>query len=440
VTEENKNLGYAWYVVALCTLAYIFSFIDRQILALLIEPIKADLAISDTQFSLLHGLAFSLFYATMGIPIARLADRKSRPIIISAGILIWSVMTVLCGVGRTFAHLFITRIGVGVGEAALTPATYSMIRDLFPRNKLGLAYSVYSVGTLIGGALAYLIGGTAIRLIEAMEIAQWLGLGDMAYWRVTFFIVGLPGVLIALIFLLTVRDPQRKGLSQENTEAQPSFADVLRFIRSHQRSFVGIYLGSTCYAVAFFDIMSWTPALLIRKFEMSAYQVGIYMGSYMLVFGTAGILFAGWLIDWFHRRGRDDGALFTMVLGSLGLIVPMVCYPLMADRLWTLVLLAPALFFGGFCVPASTAAMQLLAPNQMRAQISAIFLFINSIVAVGIGTTLVALCTDYIFGSDLAVGKSMALVGGLACMATFVLVVSSLKDYKDSVALMRGSE
>ncbi|MHC8350073.1 MFS transporter [Pseudomonas sp. RT4P38] len=209
----RKSYAYEWYAVAVCMLAYIFSFIDRQILALMIEPIKHDMQLSDTQFSLLHGLAFFLFYA---LPIALLADKFSRPkiiaIAIAIGIAFWSLATALCGVSKNFLQMFMARIGVGIGEAALSPATYSMLSDMFPREKLGRAVAIYSIGSFIGGGVAFLIGGYVIDLLKNLDSVAVPLLGEMRPWQVTFFLVGLPGVLVVLLIALTVRDPARKGL------------------------------------------------------------------------------------------------------------------------------------------------------------------------------------------------------------------------------------
>ena len=217
-----RRYAYEWYVVLVCMLAYIFSFVDRQILALMIEPIKRDLGLSDTQFSLLHGLAFSLFYAFMGIPIALLADRYSRPRIIAIGVAFWSLATAVCGLSRNFAQMFLARIGVGVGEAALSPATYSMLSDMFPRDRLGRAVGVYSIGSFIGGGLAFLIGGYVINLLKRVDTVVLPLLGALRPWQVTFFVVGLPGLLVALLILLTVRDPGRRGLRLAPTAAPAS--------------------------------------------------------------------------------------------------------------------------------------------------------------------------------------------------------------------------
>lgn len=258
----QKRYAYEWYVVLICMLAYIFSFVDRQILALMIEPIKRDLQLSDTQFSLLHGLAFSLFYAFMGIPIALLADRYSRPRIIAIGVAFWSLATAACGLSKNFGQMFLARIGVGVGEAALSPATYSMLSDMFPRHKLGRAVGIYSIGSFIGGGLAFLIGGYVIDLLKSVDSVRLPGVGELRPWQVTFFIVGLPGVLVALLILLTVRDPQRKGLRHDadGRVQKPTAGALFRFLGRHRGTFCCHYLGFSFYAMILFCLLGWTPA------------------------------------------------------------------------------------------------------------------------------------------------------------------------------------
>lgn len=207
----SKSSVYTWYVVLLCMLAYIFSFIDRQILALMIEPIKADLNLTDTQFSLLHGLAFSLFYAFMGLPLAYIADRFSRPKLISIGIIFWSLATAFCGLSKNFVQLFLSRMGVGIGEAALSPAAYSMFSDMFSKEKLGRAVAVYSIGSFVGGGIAFLVGGYVIGLLKDTSLIDVPFFGMLKAWQMAFIIVGLPGIFIGLLFILTVKEPKRKG-------------------------------------------------------------------------------------------------------------------------------------------------------------------------------------------------------------------------------------
>ena len=258
ITVSKKSNAYAWYVVLLCMLAYIFSFIDRQILALMIEPIKADLNLSDTQFSLLHGLAFSLFYAFMGLPLAYLADRFSRPKIIAVGIVFWSIATALCGLSKSFIQLFFSRMGVGVGEATLSPAAYSMFSDMFSKDKLGRAVAVYSSGSFVGGGIAFLVGGYVIGLLKNMSLIEVPLLGAIKAWQMAFILVGLPGVFIGLLFILTVRDPQRKGqrLDAQGHVEKTSMKKAFKFIKKHRTTFGCHYFGFTFYAMALYCLIS----------------------------------------------------------------------------------------------------------------------------------------------------------------------------------------
>ncbi|MGH8818265.1 MAG: spinster family MFS transporter, partial [Achromobacter pestifer] len=424
-----------WYVVLICMLAYIFSFVDRQILALTIEPIKHDLQLSDTQFSLLHGLAFSLFYAFMGIPIALLADRYSRPKIIAIGVAFWSLATAACGLSRNFAQMFLARIGVGVGEAALSPATYSMLSDMFPREKLGRAVGIYSIGSFIGGGMAFLIGGYVINLLKSVDTVVVPWIGAMRPWQVTFFIVGLPGLLVALLILLTVRDPQRLGLRRNAAgQAQkPTLRDTFRFLGQHRGTFFCHYLGFSFYAMVLFALLSWTPAFYMRKFGMLPADVGYMLGVVVLVANTAGVFCGGWLMDWLAKRGYRDAPLRAGVIGAVGMALPAVAFT-QVDSLWLSVgLLLPAMFFASFPMPTSTAAMQILPPNQIRAQVSALFLLISNLIGLGMGTTAVALLTDRWFKQPSAVGQSLSILVGVATLLCIGLLWKGCAAYRHSL-------
>ena len=426
---------YSWYVVLLCMVAYIFSFIDRQILALMIEPIKADLHISDTQFSLLHGLAFSLFYAFMGLPLAYLADRFSRPKLIAIGVVFWSIATVACGLSKNFIHLFLSRVGVGVGEAALSPAAYSMFSDMFSKEKLGRAVAVYSIGSFVGGGIAFLVGGYIIGLLKDMTLISVPVFGMLKPWQLAFVIVGLPGVLIGLLVLLTVKDPKRKGqkLDANGQAVKVGFKDTFVFLRKHSKTFTCHYLGFTFYAMALYCIISWAPAFYIRKFGLTPTQTGYMLGAVLLIANCLGVWCAGWLNDHFIKKGRKDAPMLVGVIGIAGLVIPMMTFTHTDSLVLSVVLLVPAMFFASFPMPISTTAMQMLAPNQLRAQISAIFLLISNLVAVGIGTTLVALITDKVFVNPVMVGSSLSIVGTVACVLTFVLLQRGCKAFSRSM-------
>lgn len=435
VAVNKKSSVYAWYVVLLCMLAYIFSFIDRQILALMIEPIKADLNLSDTQFSLLHGLAFSLFYAFMGLPLAYLADRFSRPKIIAAGIIFWSIATALCGLSKNFIQLFFSRMGVGVGEAALSPAAYSMFSDMFSKDKLGRAVAVYSIGSFVGGGIAFLVGGYVIGLLKDLSLIEIPVFGAVKAWQMAFILVGLPGIFIGLLFVLTVHDPKRKGQSvnAEGEVEKVTIRAAFTFLKKHRKTFTCHYLGFTFYAMALYCLISWSPAFFMRKFSMTPTEAGYMLGTVLLVANTLGVFCAGWLNDWLIQKGRKDAPMITGVIGIVGLVLPLVAFTQVSEYWLAVTLLAPAMFFASFPMPISTTAMQMLAPNQLRAQISAIFLLISNLVAVGIGTTLVALVTDKIFENPLMVGTSLSIVGGIACVLSFILLKKGCKAFADSM-------
>lgn len=263
----------AWATVALLFLAYTLSFVDRQLLVLLIEPVQQDLGVSDVQFSLLSGLAFTFFYTLVGIPLASVADRHSRRNLIAISIFVWSVMTALCGLARSFAGLFLARIGVGIGEAGLTPAAYSMLGDSFPPERRGRAMATYTMGSNTGLGLALIVGG---------GIAQWaltaspVRIGadfTLQGWQIAFFLVSLPGPLLALLFLL-VREPVRQ---EKSTEVGAS-ASLTGFFRQRWRVFLLLCLGYTLTTVSFSVYLTWTPAFFGRAYGWNPAQVGSSFG------------------------------------------------------------------------------------------------------------------------------------------------------------------
>lgn len=254
-------------------------------------------------------------------------------------------------------------------------------------------------------------------------------------WQLAFFIVGLPGVIVGLLVWLTVRNPERKGV-QLDAGGQPKkvrLSDGLRFIGRHRATFACHYLGFSFYAMALYCMMSWTPALYIRKFGLSPEQAGFMLGTVMLLANTTGVVCGGWLTDHLAKRGRADAPMRTGLIGAVGMIVPAVLYS-QVDQLWlSVALLVPAMFFASFPMPTSTAAMQFLSPNQVRAQVSALFLLVSNLLGLGLGTTLVALLTDRYFGSPLAVGSSMSIVSVGASLLAIVLLLKGCQCFRASM-------
>ncbi len=433
--EPTGSLAYPWYIVSLCMLAYLFSFIDRQVISLLVDPIRADLQISDTQFSLLHGLAFAMLYAVAGIPIARLADSRSRPVIISVGIFVWSLATATCGLAKSFLQLFAARMAVGVGEAALSPAAYSMITDSFPKSKLGIALGVYSSGAFLGGGLAYIIGGAAIAMVQQWGPQTAPLIGVIKPWQMTFFMVGLPGILVAALFFITIKDPERKGVTNSVDEQGKTvvdsftFREVLRYISGHKKTFTAHYLGFGVLAMALYALMNWAPAYFMRKYGMPVQEVGLYLGVVVLIGNTAGVLASGWITDILTRRGYQDAPMRAGLIGGVGVILPAALFSQISGFGGSLTLLAITMFFASFPIATSAASLQLMAPNRMRAQVTALFFLSMNILGITGGSTLVALCTDYVFHDDVLVGYSMSLIATTAALTGVLLLAWGLKYF-----------
>jgi MFS family permease len=414
-------------------IAYILSFVDRQIIALLIVPIQADLQISDTQFSLLIGFAFALFYAIMGLPLARWADVGPRPFIISAGIVVWSFATATCGLARTFWQLFLARIGVGVGEAALSPTAYSIITDSFPKSKLGLALGVYSMGAFLGSGLAFIVGGGVVEYLEGLGELSFPIVGTIKPWQGAFFIVGLPGVLVGLLFYVTVRDPERKGVVDGQTGRGFSIRQVLGYIGGHRATFAAHFLGFGLLSLKLYALLSWAPAYLQRVFDLSKGEAGLYLGLVVLLANTAGVLSSGWLADFFTRRGHDDAPLRAGAVGAIGVLIPAALFSSMPGLPSALAMLAVAFYFASFPMATSAAGLQLMAPNRMRAQVTALFFLFMNLFGITGGATLVALLTDYVFEDINAVGYSMSITCVLAAVLGGLILVWGLKYFRATV-------
>jgi MFS family permease len=435
-SEPWPSPPYAWYVVGILMLAYTNSFIDRQILSLLIEPIRRDLEISDTQVSLLAGFAFSIFYTTLGVPIARLADQKNRKVIIAAGVAAWSVATALCGITRSFWQLFAARVGVGVGEATLSPAAFSIIADYFPRHKLGRATSVYSMGVYFGAGLALIIGGAVIKMVSEAGAVTLPLVGSVRPWQLTFFAVGLLGLPIFLL-ILTIREPVRRGLAARNAgspEHPSSLAALTGFMRANLQTVVLHFAAFSLVGTAIVGYMIWTPTFFIRSYGWEASTIGWVYGTVLFVFGTAGVYAGGFVADWLEKRGRTDAILRAALYGGLVVLPFAVLTPLMPNALLAVASLAGATFFFAFPQGLPAAALQVITPNALRAQMTAVYFLVGNLIALGFGPTFFALVTDFGFGDpaklrySLSVGSAVMIPLGLLCMFL------SLKPYRQSVA------
>ena len=401
MARNTVSPGYRAYVLFILIVVYTFNFIDRQIVGILAVPIKADLGLSDTQLSLMGGLAFALFYTLLGIPIAWLADRYSRVWIMTVALTVWSGMTAACGYAQNFGQLFLARLGVGVGEAGGVAPAYSLIADYFPSHQRARALSVYSFGIPIGGAAGIVLGGV---------------LTDIIGWRSAFVIVGLCGVAIAPIFRLSVREPVRGTYDPEGSDTKPApIRDVIAKLTS-KPSFWVLSLGAASSSMMGYGLIFWLPSFFVRSFADSlpgffawmpdalipdgagtVLYASYFYGSLLFIGGLAGIWLGGMLADKFGQRNKSAYALIPawaflasvpfFVVGvmstSLGLAFVMFLVPTALSLVW----LGPVL----------SAFQHLVTPN-MRATASSIFLFINNLIGIALGNLIIGALSDFLSG------------------------------------------
>jgi MFS family permease len=422
----------AWYSVAVLMLMYIFSFIDRTTISLIVEPMKRDLHISDTQIGMLQGLAFALLYTFLGLPIARLSDRYSRRRIIAAGVFIWSIMATVCGLARTAIQLFIARIGVGVGEAALSPAAYSIITDSFPRSKLGRAFGFYNIGITIGAGIAFLVGGIVVAAVSHAGASYTLPLlGEVRAWQMVFIVTGAPGIVLPLL-LLTFREPVRRGLLPD-APLRPPLGEVLDYVWANRefygRHFVALALLSMCgYCVA-----AWLPTAIIRAYGVSYGQVGKVLGVSTVVMNSTGMLLAGILCDRLTRRGSKDAPIMVAMISGCGIAV----FASLPTLMPSVTMVWVAIFVSGLTFNAYNGvgpmAVNQVTPNQYRAQVSAVYLFVVNALGLGVGPTLVPLLNDHLFHDPLKIRYSLIIVVFCSATAAIALLLSVRPMYRQKV-------
>lgn len=442
-TSEVESDGYpsslyAWYVLALLTLAFVFSFIDRQILNLLVGPIQRDLGIGEKEMSLLMGASFAVFYTILGIPLGRLADIWSRRWLVLWGIAFWSLMTACCGLTHKYWQLALARIGVGVGEASLSPAAYSLIADYFPPERRSTAMGVYGMGIYIGMGLALVLGGLVIKFTSVQEDVVIPLVGAIRSWKLVFFIVGLPGLLVALL-LLTIREPVRQG-QRKNSASGASFrsdvpapGEVWAYISANRGTFTCLYLGLAMAALEGYGAAAWIPTFFVRRHGWSAGDTGLIFGLLVGICGTAGIVVGGRLADWLNWRGVKDANLRVALFGVAAWLPFGALFPLVASGRGAAVLLGPVLFFGSMPFALAPAAIQQLLPNTMRGQASALYLFVINLIGLGLGPTLVAWLTEDVFQDKNAVHLSLLIAGVFAHVCAALLLWRGLKYFRSSL-------
>lgn len=414
---------YSWYVVALLYLGYLVSFVDRQIIAFLVQPIREHLQITDFQFSLITGLAFSIFYAALGIPIGWLADHGNRKNIVAAGIGLWSLMTAACGLANNYWQLFLARLGVGFGEATLSPCAVSMLADSFPPERRALPINVYAAGVHGGLAFANIFGGVIAAFTAGLGTLHWAIVGEVRPWQLSFLMVGLPGLLLAAL-VFTLREPVRRD---RRGGARQGIGMTFSYLRRNWYPYGTLILGTAISSLASYAMYGWVPALFQRRFGWSASQIGLTFGCTILVFGTLGLVLSGALVGRMMRSGVASPHAKVMTW-AMALVVPLGAILVWRDDpYWTMSCLALLILFMGMPIGLTQSALQAITPNEMRAQMIAVYLTVVSLIGPALGPSAVAALTDFHFHDDAAVGISLSIVITVAATVSVAVLALSIR-------------
>lgn len=434
MTGEGDN-PMAWYGLALLTISYALAYVDRQMLNLLVDPIKTSLDISDTQFSFVQGTAFVTAYLCAAPVFGRLVDVGNRRNILVFGVFVWSLCTALCGLADSYPALFMARLGVGVSEACIVPVSMSLIGDLFAPGRMARAQSIFYIGVQLGGGISLLAGGLVIAFAD--ELRGHVGaLAGLTTWQMAFVIIGLPGLLYA-IFLFTFREPaRRQSMVDDESTRQMTMRDVIVLLWERRHFYGRIYIAIGLIGIVQLGMPSWFPSFLIRTHGVSAEQTGLQLGLLSISAGTIGTLLGPAGARWLERRGYVDAQLRASALALILMLASCFAIPLAPGRIGALTAAAGVFFSCGFPLGIVAAATQNASPGRMRGVVASLYSFFAQLIGYMIGPTLIALCTDRVFGDPKMVGYSMQIVMSCASLGACLLMFSVLPHFR---ALLSGS-
>jgi MFS family permease len=420
--EEGVSVGVsAWLTVLVLTTFILLSFIDRSALNLVAGAVKTDLKLTDTELSLLLGMSFSIFYSIVGIPGGYLVDRFSRRKLLFAAVIAWSSMTVVCGLASSFGQLFVGRMGVGLGEAFISPAAFSIIRDTFPKRLRARALSVYYIGSACGSGAALLVVGALIGVLPRSGLQGVPLIGHVQPWQAVLTIIGLVGLPLSLL-IWTVREPHRHPVAI--TGASPSMAAALRHLRRFAGLYVPLFLAQGCGGIATAGSSSWIPSYIIRRFPIGMHEVGVTLGTIGVVGAFFGMMTSGYVLDQVGQRAADR---WLPVVGGGAVVCAGLCWvvaPLTTDLDLLWVLMAAASVLTPWGAIAGAATLTRMTPGPMMGKFTAFHFLVYNLMGYGLGPTLVAMISDHYhignnplgYGISIGAGGAM-LLGGLLLLA-----------------------
>lgn len=418
----------AYYSLIVLTIVVMFTVLDRQILGLMIEPVKADFGISDTEVALLLGAAFALPYAFAGIPIARFADRSNRRNIVAICIAFWSLATCACALAQNYFQMILARFGIGAGESGYGPATWSIMADSFPREKVAFGTAFLAIGATVGTGLALFLGGAVLAFVEHLPQVSLPFGGHIRPWQWAFILVGAPGLIWALV-VLTIKEPNRRGSVAGEKNVVVPVREVASFMGDNWRVYLGIIGGLCMKMLMGIGANQWMPTLYYREFGWSLSEVGLIVGGMTMVISPIALITGGKVSEWWMKRGTPDANLRIVLYGLIVGVPVAVVTPLMPSPWLVLAFSGVGMFLSSLGTGPGVGSMQIITPNRMRATVSSVYQFSTHVISLAVGPLIVALFTDYLFGDSKHLKYSLALCAGLLGPITIFLVWQALKPF-----------
>tara|TARA_Y100001970_G_scaffold6943_2_gene7973 strand:+ start:30402 stop:31712 length:1311 start_codon:yes stop_codon:yes gene_type:complete len=421
----KRKFGYS--AVAVMTLAQVFAFIDRQIPAMLVEPIKSDFGLSDSQIALLGGAAFSLFYAIMALPIGYAVDRMNRKNILGTGIFLWSLMTTLAAFSNSFTKLFGARVGVAVGEAVMAPTSVSLVSDYFPENKQGKPMGIITAGVYIGIGLTLLGGGFLIDYLTSLGPINIPFVGTFKPWQATFLIVGIPGILIS-IFAFRLREPDRELTPYVNQKDKS--LEIISYIKAHISTFVTMFLGLIFMALIFYSFTFWAPTMMVRTHGLSLSEVGLTLGIITITMSILGTISAGAFVDFLRNKNYLDAPVRAALICCILAFPAILSAPLVDSKALSWLLLSIYLFFISSFAPLGLLAVSGISKGSFKGQLAAIHAFLMMAFGLTLGPQLTAFFTDFIFMKPEKLSLSISLTALVSLPLASLFFFLSMPKYR----------
>ena len=425
INYPSRRAGYS--AVAVMTLAQVFAFIDRQIPAMLVEPIKQDFNLNDSQIALLGGAAFSIFYAIMALPIGYAVDRYKRVNVLGTGIFVWSLMTTLAGLANSFGRLFGARIGVAVGEAVMAPVSVSLVSDYFPQNKQGKPMGVITAGVYLGIGATLIGGGYLIDYLTDIGGITIPGIGYFKPWQATFLLVGIPGILISIAAFM-LHEPKRLGLSKMQDNSKP--INIFSHLKTNKITLFPMFGGLIFMALIFYSFTFWAPSMMVRTYGLSLTEVGFTLGIITIIASILGTISSGTVVDYLRSKGHSDAPIRTGMFACI-FATPAICLAPIVDSLFlTWALIGIYLFFISSFAPIGLLAVSGISGNEVKGQMAAVHAFLMMAFGLSLGPQITAFFTDFVLMDESKLGYAMALTGALVLPVAAIFFKISSSSYQ----------